>query len=247
MINALYNQDFGAYWYATRTPTFLIEKLRQSRYDAKDFTSASTYVDSSTLSDYRADNPNPVPLLYQFGYHTIKGYDKKYRSYMLKYPNEEVKYGFINSLAPYYTHNDNDDESLLDIRSFGKDIETADLDSLKDRFVQLFARIPYLDDEDDKYVERDFQNVIYIVFVLLGQFVQTEIHTARGRADVIVETDNCIYIFEFKRDKSFAEALEQIENKGYANAYAADKRELIKIGVNFDSKSGSVTEWAVQK
>ena len=138
-----------------------------------------------------------------------------------------------------YLHREND--TPQDIRNFGRDIENANLDSLRDRFMELFARLPYADDE--KYVERDFQNVIYIVFMLLGQFVHTEIHTSRGRADCVVEADDYIYLFEFKRDKTADEALDQIEYKGYMDAYAADKRRRIKIGVNFDSKKRTIEEW----
>jgi hypothetical protein len=103
--------------------------------------------------------------------------------------------------------------------------------------------LPYPDDE--RIVEQNFQNVIYIVFMLLGQFTMTEVHSAKGRADCIVETDDYIYIFEFKRDKSADEALKQIEYMGYAKPYAADRRTLIKIGVNFDSAARNLTEWKV--
>ena len=239
LINAFSDRDFSAYWFSTGTPTFLLKKLKEINFDAKRFTGDEVYADEQTLTDSRGDNPDPIPLFYQTGYLTIKGYDKKFESYQLGYPNNEVKYGFIRSLAPMYLHREND--TPLDIRNFGRDIENANLDSLRDRFMELFARLPYADDE--KYVERDFQNVIYIVFMLLGQFVHTEIHTSRGRADCVVEADDYIYLFEFKRDKTADEALDQIEDKGYMDAYAADKRCRIKIGVNFDSKKRTIEEW----
>ena len=167
------------------------------------------------------------------------GYDKKFDSYQLGYPNDEVKYSFIKSLAPSYLHSE--DEEPLDIRNFGRDIESANLEGINDRFTELLARLPYGNDE--KYVERDFQNVVYITFMLLGQFVHTEMHTAKGRADCIVEADDYIYIFEFKRDADADTALAQIEEKGYAKAYAADRRRIIKVGVNFDTESRSISEW----
>ena len=147
------------------------------------------------------------------------------------------------SFAPYYLHKVQQPDPL-DIRSFGMDIENADLESLKDRFTAILARLPYTTDE--KPVEQNFQNVIYIVFMLLGQYVHTEVHSARGRADCIVETDNYIYIFEFKRDSSAAEALTQINDSGYALPYAADKRQLFKVGVNFNSEKRTITEWSVE-
>ena len=123
------------------------------------------------------------------------------------------------------------------------DIEKGNTDGIRDRFTALFARLPYPDNE--RVLEQSFQNVVYIVFMLLGQFVQTEVHSAKGRADVIVETDDYVYIMEFKRDDTAKEALAQIEEKGYAAPYAADKRKLIKIGATFDSEERNLKEWEV--
>jgi hypothetical protein len=103
---------------------------------------------------------------------------------------------------------------------------------------------PYVNDE--KETESNFQNVIYIVFMLLGQFAKTEVHNAVGRADVILETQDYIFIFEFKRDKSAKEALDQIEDKGYAKPYAADSRKLYKVGVNFLTDTRTIDEWLVE-
>ena len=160
------------------------------------------------------------------------------------YPNDEVKYGFLESLAPMLL-NEEDVPDPLDIRSFGMDIEAGDVDSLMQRFSALFARLPY--PSDDRIVEQNFQNVIYIVFMLLGQYTMTEIHGAKGRADCLVETESFVFLFEFKRDKSASEALAQIEEGGYARPYAADKRTLYRIGVNFDSKERNILEWKCEK
>ena len=117
---------------------------------------------------------------------------------------------------------------------------------MRDRFTALFALLPYATGSvDDKMLERDFQNVIYLTFLLLGQFVKVEQHSVKGRADCIVETEKSVYIFEFKRDSNADEALSQIESSGYADPYKADKREVIKIGVNFDSSKCNITEWKV--
>ena len=242
LLNAFDKKEFGMYWFATGTPTFLVERLKESGFDAKQFTTDDYYEEESSLTDYRIDNENPVPLFYQTGYLTIKDYDEEFRSYALGYPNEEVKYGFLKSLAPYYLCAENTSRPL-DVRNFVKDIRKGDTDSLRDKFTALFARLPYPNDE--KIVEQNFQNVIYIVFMLLGQFVLTEIHSAKGRADCILETDDYVYIFEFKRDATADEALKQIEEKGYAGSYAADNRKLLKIGVNFNSKERIIDDWKV--
>ena len=243
LLNSLDKKEFGMYWFSTGTPTFLINKLNAIDFDASRFTDESLYADAGELSDYRADNPDPVPLFYQTGYLTIRGYDEEFMSYALGYPNDEVKYGFLKSLAPSYLHSE-DEPGALDIRSFVRDIRSGNTEGLRDRFTAIFARLPYTTDE--RPVEQNFQNVIYIVFMLLGQYVQMEIHSAKGRADCVVETKDYIYIFEFKRDGSADEALAQIEEKGYAVPYTADKRKLYKIGVNFDSKERMLTGWKVE-
>ena len=242
LLNALQDKNYSMYWFSTGTPTFLLDKLKSSGFDAKQFTTDEYYEDEASLTDYSIESENPVSLFYQTGYLTIKDFDKEFRSYALGYPNEEVKYGFLKSLAPYYLC-DEKAASPLDVRNFVKDIRKGNTDSLRDRFTALFARLPYPDDE--KTVEQNFQNVIYIVFMLLGQFVGTEIHSAKGRADCIVETDDYVYIFEYKRDKSAEEALQQIEDTGYAKPYEADNRTLLKIGVNFDSKERTIDGWKV--
>jgi hypothetical protein len=201
------------------------------------------YAEAAELTDYSYDNPNPVPLLYQRGCLTISGYDKKYRSYQLNYPNDEVRYGFLKSLFPLLL-NDVGSAETLDIRAFGNDIETGNTDNLKNRFTALFARLPYPGDE--RVIEQSFQNVVYIVFMLLGQYTLTEVHSSRGRADCVVETKKFVYIFVFKRDKSAREVLRQIDERGYAKPYSSDKRVLIKIGVNFSSVERNVSEWEVE-
>ena len=240
ILNAFSEKKFGSYWFESGTPSFLIDRLKKSSFDPKRITDATVYADDLKLSDYRIDNPDPVPLLYQSGYITIAGYDEETDSY----PNDEVKYGFLNSLAPMFLHEE-DEEDDLDIRSFVKDIKNGNTDSIRDRFTALFARIPYPSDAEDKYLERDFQNVIYITFMLLGQFIQAEIHNSKGRADAVAETDDYVYIFEFKRDKSAAEALKQIDDKGYAFRYSADRRRVFKIGVNFNSEKRNLDDWEV--
>ena len=242
IINALAAKEFGAYWFATGTPTFLIERIKSSGFDVKRFTKGDVFASEAQLSDYRTDNVNPIPLFYQTGYLTIKGFNPRTRGYMLGYPNNEVEYGFLESIAPMMLNREKEAEPL-EIFSFENDIQHARLDNLKDRFEALFASLPYVTDE--RQLEQNFQNVVYIVFTLLGQFVKSEVHSALGRADVIVETEEYIYIFEFKRDKSAEEALAQIEEKAYDAPYAADPRKLFKVGVNFDSEKRTIDGWEV--
>lgn len=242
LINALQKKRFDAYWFETGTPTFLIKKLEQSDFDAKRFTNGELYATKRALSDYRVDNPDPTPLFYQTGYLTLKGYDDRRELYTLGYPNEEVKYGFLESLAPSYLHDQNG-ASGTDIYAIDDELESGDLEGLRASLTALFAKVPY--PQEERLLERDFQNVIYIVFLLLGKFVYTEVHSAKGRADCIVETKDYLYLFEFKRDGSAKEALAQIKEQGYAKPYEADQRTLYQIGVNFDSTERTISGWEV--
>ncbi len=244
LLSALSKKEFGMYWFSTGTPTFLIEKLKETGFDAKQITEGRLYADKSLLSDYRYDDPNPVPLFYQTGYLTISGYDEEFQSCRLNYPNDEVKYGFLESLAPMFLHAE-ESSGPLDIRSFVMDIRRGDTDSMRERFAALFASLPY--PADEQVLEQNFQNVVYIVFMLLGQFVQAEVHGAKGRADCVVETKDFVYLFDFKRDKSAGEALRQIKERSYALPYAADKRKLLRIGVNFSPEERTIDGWEVER
>jgi hypothetical protein len=162
--------------------------------------------------------------------------------YVLGFPNEEVKIGFLRSLFPEYAPGAVSG-SGKDILSLRRRILAGDTEGMRETLAALFASIPYT--TDDAPFEHYFQTVIYLVFTLLGQYVRTEVHSSRGRADCVLETDRFVYIFEFKVDKSAQEALEQIEAKGYATPYGADERQLFKIGVSFDSETRSLTDWLV--
>ena len=243
LINTLFKKEFGNYWFASGTPTFLLKKLKEDNFDPRKFSTNELSGKATFLQDYRDDNPNPIPLFYQTGYLTIKKYDPKYGKYYLGYPNDEVRYSFLDCLIPYFTKSTRDESSLC-VDEFCEDVQNGDIDSFMTRFHSLFANLPY-SKTDDAVIEQNFQNIIYIVFILMGQFVGVEQQSSLGRADCIVQADNYIYLFEFKRDKSADEALYQIEEKKYAEPFASDKRKLFKIGVNFESKEKNITEWKV--
>ena len=242
LIKAFYGQELGAYWFATGTPTFLVQRLKNMHFDVKQLAEGDICADAYAITDYRADNPDIVPLLYQTGYLTIVGYDGEAGVYVLGFPNKEVKYGFLKSLFPEYVP--------TAVPGSGKDIFTlrrrvlaGDTDGIRDTLQALFASIPYT--TDDAPFEHYFQTVLYLVFTLLGQYVECEVHSSRGRADCILTTDKYVYIFEFKVDKPAREALDQIEAKGYAEPFAADERKIFRIGVSFDSEKRSLSEWEV--
>ena len=236
---------FGNYWFESGTPTFLINKLNASNFDIRQFTD-EVKVSESEIKDYRPENADPVPLFYQSGYLTIKSWNKRQNSYKLTFPNAEVKFGFLNSLAPSYLHVE-DKPAPFNIDILDDAVEEGDTEGMKKWFTALFALLPYPTGADTEVItEQNFQNVIFMALTMMGKYARTEVHSAKGRADSILETDDYVYVFEFKRDVSAAEALKQIEEQGYAAPYSADKRKLFKIGVNFSSTERNITEWEVQ-
>ena len=242
VLNALSKKELSNFWFSTGTPTFLVRRLKNMHFDVRQFAGQEIYAEEYVLTDYRADNPDLVPLLYQTGYLTITGYDREEQLYILGFPNEEVKYGFLKSLFTEYVPTAVTG-SGKDVVTLRRRIRAGDVEGMLDALTALFASIPYT--TDDAPFEHYFQSVIYIVFTLLGQHTHCEVHSSRGRADCVLETDKFVYIFEFKVDKSAKEAMEQIEAKGYAAPFKADQRQIFKIGVNFDSEARSLSEWLV--
>ena len=240
LLNTLETGVFRAYWFSTGTPTFLVRRLKNMHFDVRQFDEEEIYIEDDILTDYRADSPEIVPLLYQTGYLTIVGYERETGLYIVGFPNKEVKMAFLRNLLPEYTPVAVTG-SGRDILALRRRILAGDTDGMREILTALFASIPYT--TDDAPFEHYFQSVLYIVFTLLGQYVHCEVHSSRGRADCILETEKYVYIFEFKVGKSAQEALEQIEEKGYALPYSADSRQIFKIGVCFDAKEGKLSEW----
>lgn len=240
LLKAFYDKDFGAYWFETGTPTFLVKKIRKDLFDVRRFTNKTIYANETTLKDYTGDGTDPVPFLYQSGYLTIVDFDRRRRRYTLGFPNEEVKYGFLESLVPEYIPRVKMGNGL-DIYTLDDYIEQGELDKVKDVLTALFANIPYTLESDP--FEHYFQAVIYLTFTLLGKFVTCEMHTYTGRIDCKVETGDYIYLFEFKRDDTAEAALRQIDGKEYALSFVADERKVIKIGVSFDSEARKLVGW----
>ena len=244
LLKAFYEKKFGKYWFETGTPAFLVKALRNSLFDVRRLTDKTIYASESVLQDYTGDTLIPIPLLYQTGYLTIADYDSAAQEYTLTFPNEEVKYGFLESLITEYIP-DCGSGSGIDIFTLRRYIEHGELESIRNVLTALFARITYT--ASDTLFEHYFQAVIYLVFTLLGKFALCEMHTFTGRIDCKVETKKFIYLFEFKRDESADKALQQIEDKSYALPFVADGRKIYKIGVSFDSGQRILADWKVKE
>ncbi|MGL4520494.1 MAG: ATP-binding protein [Phocaeicola sp.] len=240
LITAFANKRLASYWFSTGTPTFLIELLQREGVHIPE-------LDGIKVKALSFDQPteqitNVLPVLYQSGYLTIKGYDSLFDTYTLGYPNQEVRIGFLECLVPNYVHVDRMHSDFLVI-DFLKDLMANNIEQCLTRMQTFFADIPYvLENKSEKH----YQTIFYILFKLMGQYVDVEIYTATGRIDAMIALKEGIYLFEFKLDQSAAAALEQIESKEYAIKYQLDSRPLYKIGVNFSSEKRTLTEWIVK-
>ena len=237
LLRCLKSREFGDYWYETGTPTFVIKALQRGQYDLADL--SLTPVPASCLNGVNADDSDPVPVLYQSGYLTIKAYDKQTKEYTLGYPNQEVERGFMQGLANIFVPSARYNSPFA-VRKFAEDFKKGDTESLMKRFEAFFADADY---EIVGDAELYFQNTMYVMCKLMGQYTQVERHTSNGRMDIVVQTDKYIYILELKMDASADEALQQIEDKGYAKPFAADPRKLFKIGIGFASQTRRIEEW----
>ncbi len=239
VLSALSKSRFGNYWFASGTPTFLVEMLQKTDYDLRQMEGIE--VSAASLSDDRANIHNPIPMIYQSGYLTIKDYDEEFKLYTLDFPNEEVKYGFLNFVAPFYTPL-RGDETPFYIGKFVQELRKGDTEAFLTRLRAFFADIPY--ELNDK-TERHYQVIFYLVFKLMGQYTEAEVRSAKGRADAVVKTSDYIYVFEFKLNGTAEEAMRQIDDKGYLIPYSADNRSVVKIGAAFDKQERNIGEWLV--
>ena len=236
LLNVFAGKVFRSFWFATGTPTFLVRTLEKQKEICIRDILENAEMSENALQDYRPDMNNPIPILFQSGYLTIKDYDERLGLYKLGFPNDEVKYGFLDNLVPAYTSIAKDASGLF-IGNFIRAIEKGDTESFMKRMYTACAGLPYslASKENVKMRERDYQIAFYIIFSLMGQFVQTEVVSSKGRADCVVHTDDTVYIFEFKLMGSGTpkEAIQQIKEKGYAEPYKTSGKKIVLIGAVF--------------
>ena len=247
LLSAFKAKDFGSYWFSTGTPTFLVNYLKEAHYFIPDL-DGKVELNESGLDTYRAVTENALPILFQSGYLTIIGYIKEARLYKLGFPNDEVRYGFLENLLPAYSSLPLGDTGKS-VWQFVQDIREGKVDSFMERMRSIIAGIPYdnFTEENMKLREQNYQTAVYLVFALMGQFVQTEVHCSTGRADCIVWTAETIYLFEFKisSNGSAEDALAQIKEKKYPIQYKADGKKIVLIGADFDEQARTIKEWRV--
>jgi hypothetical protein len=239
VLNTFSSMAFRDYWFRTGTPTFLINLLKREDFDIRNL-EGDVMIDARSIADYRTENDNPIPILYQSGYLTIKSYDENFDEYLLGFPNGEVEYGFLNELLPAYAPRDMRGD--FSAAKFVRDLLAGNVDSFMTRLRAFFADIPY--ELNDK-TERHYQTVFYLVFKLMGQFVDAEQRSSAGRADAVVTTADTVYVFEFKLsgNATAEDALKQIDDKGYLIPFTAGSRKIVKIGAEFNAEERTLSRW----
>ena len=240
LLNAFKRNEFGSYWFETGTPTYLVRLLQKHHYDLERMAHEET--DAQVLNSIDSESTNPIPVIYQSGYLTIKGYDEEFGIYRLGFPNREVEEGFIRFLLPYYANVDKI-ESPFEIRKLVREVESGDYDSFFRRLQSFLADTTY---EVVRERELHYANVLFVVFKLVGFYTKVEYHTSHGRIDLVLQTDKFIYIMEFKLDGTAEEALRQINEKHYALPFESDGRKLFKIGINFSAETRNIEKWVVE-
>ena len=245
LLNAFSFQRVDDYWFRTGTPSYLVRLLNHSKEDLNELT--GRYYDPSEFIDYKADVEKPLPMIFQSGYLTIKDCNIRHNTFLLDFPNNEVRKGFVTMVANSYL------KSTESANGWTVEVvdalETGNLDRFRKLLTGFLADIPYTmrRKETERERERYFHYTFYLLMRMVSCYtVYTEKQQSEGRVDCIIEVPDYIYIFEFKLDGTAQEALAQIEEKGYVKPYAADPRPLHRIGVSFSSETGTVEDWAVE-
>ena len=246
LLNCLDSQQLRDFWFASGTPTYLVRLLQHSRENINEL--AGKYYEASQFVNYKADVERPLPMIYQSGYLTIKGYNPRRNTYLLDFPNEEVRQGFIEVLASGYFRERGMYTSNW-LNSVSDDLEAGQVELFMKKMSALLASATYRFQQKGNPMEceRYFQYTFYLILQMLGRYnTMVEKETSEGRIDCVIECPEHVYILEFKLNGSATEALQQIHDKGYAKPYAADPRQLHLLGVNFSSNSGNIEQYVAE-
>ena len=248
LFNALAKKKLGDYWFESGTPSFMVHLFEQKSFELPDL-EGNIMLTTRSIDMYRLSYSNLAPLLFQSGYLTIKDYDRELNMYVLGYPNDEVKYAFIECLMMVYTSARKDASGEFMINQFLGAMRKGDIERVLTLTKALMASIPYDSLPEDKLFlrEQNYQTAVYLIFLLMGQYVRTEVHSAVGRSDVEVETSNAIYIFEFKVGGKPQDAIAQIKEAGYAEKYSASEKNIFLVGVSIDENERTLGDWLVEK
>ena len=239
LLNAMQDKRLDCYWFASGTPTYLVEMMR--RFDVLPTDISHTEVPASAFDAPTENMSSITPLLYQSGYITIKDYDKTSRLYTLDIPNGEIRIGLMESLLPNYVER-RWEAGMTNIGKMYRALYNNDLDEMLRLLQTYLLTVPYCDNANS---EGHYQQMLYVIFSLFGRYVEVEVHTPRGRVDVVMISSNTLYLFELKLNKDAATAIEQIKLKDYASKFALCNLPIVKVGINFDSEQRTITDWEI--
>ncbi|MBQ9357648.1 MAG: ATP-binding protein [Prevotella sp.] len=248
LLNALRDKKLDNYWFSTGTPTFLIRQMQHFRTDITgmdDIEAPATSFDVPTEAMTTA-----LPLLYQSGYLTIKGYDRDAQMYALSIPNQEVRIGFVQGLLPTYTGLGGGDVQAGFALKFWRALKKNDINLAMHEMQAYLASIPYVEGfkkklEDAATAEGFYEYTLYLIFSMLNVYVRTQVKVSTGRIDMVVYIPDTIYVFELKVHGAARQALEQIDSRGYAIPYQADGRRVVKVGIHFSIEKRTLDEWEI--
>ena len=238
LLTAFAKKEIGSYWFGSGTPTYLIEMLRKYKVVPQQIGGRSCKASSF-------DAPTEVmtditPLLYQSGYITIKGYSAFKDRYTLDIPNREVRIGLMESLIPSYVRHQDDVKNLAG--DMAEMIYFGDMDGALRLAQKVLKTVPYCDNAN---TEGHYQSLLYLLFTLMGQYVDVEVRTATGRIDMVMCTPDRLYIMGLKMRDSVESALEQIDLKRYADRFALLCLPITKVGITFDIKKRTIRDWKI--
>ena len=248
LLTAFASLKLDNYWFATGTPTFLIQQLQHFHTD---ITSLDKLEVPSTAFDQPTENmENALPLLYQSGYLTIKDYDDETLMYTLSIPNQEVRIGYTNGLVQTYTGLKNYEVQAGFALKFWRALKKGDADEAMQEMKAYMAGLPYVEGFKQKLAEAAakegfYEYTMYLIFSMLNVYVKTQVRCAGGRTDMVVWMPDTTYVFEMKVNGTAQEALAQIDSKGYALPYQSEGKRVVKVGVSFDAETRIPTDWIV--
>jgi len=249
VLNVFVKKEIKSYWFSTGTPTFLVNFLKEAHYFIPDL-DGNVELDEDGLQTYRAVARDTLPILFQSGYLTIKEYISDLRLYRLGFPNDEVRYGFLHNLLPAYS-DVQFGQTGVSVARFVQDIRKGNVDGFMERMQSIISSIPYdnFTEENLKLREQNYQTAVYLIFALMGQFIQTEVHCALGRSDAVVTTADTVYLFEFKLtgNGTAEDAIAQIKEKNYAAPYQASGKKIVLIGSSFDEQKRTIQDWKIER
>lgn len=239
-LNFLDNKTFKNYWFSTGTPRFLVHQMK--KYTKFDLENAKT--DGYTLNSYNIDNLDLIPLCFQAGYLTIKTLDPMTEEMVLDYPNKEVRESMYKFIIDDIAKNPHRPHTGMTIKELNEALITNNLPQAKIIINSLLASLPY--EAYKNQSEGFYHGLLHLIFSYIGMFIESEPHLSNGRADVILQTPQYIYVFEFKFNHTAEEAIAQIKENNYADKYRAAGKPIIGIGVNFNEEKRTIDGWLVE-